>query len=118
MKLPGMPGELLLVRLAVGSSGVTDALYRVRGTRLDRLHVPGLAGDGVTTALVGRTYVDLDCGPRLRTLEEVALAPTGSGWRVTEFRLTLRGDRFSPTGVRRRPSVAASDVRRCPIRRW
>jgi hypothetical protein len=113
--VPGIAERLLLVRAATSRSGVVDAVYRRCGGRLERIHVEGMPQDGLVTAIVGRVYADIDCGPRPRTISQLGLEPVGRRWRVQRFDLELVGGRFVLTTARR--SVQSVVVRRCAIDR-
>ena len=94
IRLPGVREAVLLLRARSGSEGFVDGLYRLRGSQLERLHVEGGIGDGVATAVVGRTYVDVDCGAPPRSIAQIELEALGRLWRRTELTFVLRGARF------------------------
>jgi len=116
--VPGAPGAFLLLRATTGRDGFFDALYRVRRGRLERVHVRGPFGDGLITAYVGTTYVDIDCGPRVRTVVQVVQQPIGRLWRRALLTFTLRGRTFDLTHVSRGLITSAeAGHRRCNVAR-
>ena len=118
IRVPGVSGALLLLRVESGRDGFLDGVYRASRGRLERLHVSGGAGDGLATAVLGRTYVDVDCGPRRRSVTQVELAPLGRLWRRIELVFALRGDRLVRVGASRHVvGAAAATHRRCTVLR-
>lgn len=115
MRVPGVRGTLLLVRERTSRSGVTDAVYRLRDRRLERVRV-GSAPDGLVTAMGAAGFVDFDCGTAPRTIVQITAEPRGSVWRETVLTYAMQPTGFVLARVERRTvgaAVAAS--RRCPV---
>jgi hypothetical protein len=112
----GAGGALLLVRASAGRSGVVDALYRVHRGRIERVHVEGMAADGLVSAFAGRAYVDIDCGADARTVVQVEETPTPHGWRETVLTFRLRQRLLTLVGVTEK-IVTHTRTRRCAVLR-
>lgn len=115
IRLRGLRGALLLVR--VGSrANVTDAVYRVSGGSVRRVHVRGASGDGLVQGGGSATVVDFDCGIAPLTVDQIAARPNGSRWdeTVLTYALGVRG--LVLQHVRRVTiSARAAATRRCAI---
>jgi len=111
LHVPGVRGDLLLVRTAAGRDGVVDAVYRVAGERIERLR-PHL----FVTAIVGSAYLDIDCGAAPQTISQIALEPRGAAWRKTEATYALRGGRLVLVrATRTTVHGAEASHRRCAV---
>jgi hypothetical protein len=116
MHVRGVAGALLLVRVHSARSGVTDAVYRLRGGRLARIPIGGGLPNGLVTAAGAAGFVDFDCGAAPETVVQISAEPRGSVWRETVVTLTLRTAGFVPTRVDQVTlSGAAAGRRRCPL---
>ena len=118
MRMHGLPGVLLLVRVGSGRSGVVDAVYRLRGRTLERVRVGRRAPYGLVTAAGASGFVDFDCGRAPRTLEQITAEPHGTVWRETVATYALQPTGFALVHISRRTvSAAAASQRRCPVTR-
>ncbi|HET7146152.1 MAG TPA: hypothetical protein VFI10_03040 [Gaiellaceae bacterium] len=114
----GLPGVLLLVRVGTGRSGVVDAVYRLRGSVLERVRVGRRAPYGLVTAAGASGFVDFDCGRGARTIEQITAEPHGTVWRETVATYALQPAGFALVDVSRRTvGAAAASQRRCPVAR-
>lgn len=119
LRIHGVSNALLLVRTASTRSGVTDEVFVVSERRLVPVPLVGGPYGGLVTAIVGRTYFDVDCGSGARTLVQLEIEPSGNRWHQTRHTFVLRHGRFELASVTIRTSpVAAAIHRRCAIVRW
>lgn len=115
IRLRGLHGSLLLVR--VGSrANVTDAVYRVSGGAVRRVHVHGASGDVLVQGGGSATVLDFDCGVAPLTVDQISAQPNGSRWdeTVLTYALGVRGLVLQQV---RRITVSAriAATRRCAI---
>lgn len=111
----GLAGSLLLVRIG-SPANVTDAVYRVLGGSLRRVHVHGATGDALVRGGGSATVLDFDCGIAPLTVEQIAARPDGNRWdeTVLTYALGVRG--LVLQQVRRITlSARAAATRRCQI---
>jgi hypothetical protein len=111
----GLAGSLLLVRIGPRDQ-VTDAVYRVAGATLRRVHVHGAADDGLVQGGGSATVLDFDCGDAPLTVEQIAARPDGGRWdeTVLTYALDVRG--LVLRQIRRiTVSARAAATRRCEI---
>ena len=118
IRLRGVAGALLLVRVAGSRTGFVDAIVRIDADGARTLRIRGGVGGGLVTALVGRTYLTPDCGAAAGTVSQVRLEHVAGQWRRTVRTFVLRGDEFVPAGTTRRlVSDAAAARPTCAIAR-
>jgi hypothetical protein len=92
MRVHGLGGALLLVRFGPRLA-VTDAVYRVTGDSLRRVHVRGSAIDALVRAGGTASFTDFDCGSAPLTVDQITAQPNGSRWdeTVLTYALSVRG---------------------------
>jgi hypothetical protein len=115
LRVRGLAGSLLLVR--VGSrANVTDAVYRVSGGSVRRVHVHGAAADALVQGGGSATVLDFDCGVAPLTVDQIAARPNGSRWdeTVLTYALGVRGLVLRHV-ERVTLSARAASTRRCAI---
>jgi hypothetical protein len=115
MRLRGLRAVLVLVRIG-SAPHVTDAVYRVTGGTLRRVHVHGAQEDGLVQGGGSATVIDFDCGAAPLTVEQIAARPDGARWdeTVLTYALGVRG--LVLQNVRRvSVSARAAATRRCAI---
>jgi hypothetical protein len=117
-RVPGVDGTFLLLRRASGSDGFLDAVFRVHEGRLRRVHVRGPYGDGLVTAYVVTTTIDIDCGAAPGTVVQVEQQPLGPVWQRTLLTFALRNDVLTFTHATTSVvSGAQAGHRRCNVAR-
>ena len=115
LRVHGLGGALLLVRFG-SKAAVTDAVYRIAGGALQRVHVRGAANDALVRGGGSATFVDFDCGSAPRTVVQITAQPRGSRWdeTVLTYALGVRGlvlQHISRITV----SAQAASTRRCAL---
>ena len=115
MRVHGLHGALLLVRFG-SKAAVTDAVYRVTGDALQRVHVRGVAADALVRAGGSATFVDFDCGSAPLTVDQISARPNGSRWDETVLTYALGSRGLVLEHVRRITlSGLAASTRRCAL---
>jgi len=115
MRVRGLDGALLLVRFG-SKLAITDAVYRVTGDSLQRVHVRGGGTDALVRAGGSASFTDFDCGRAPLTVEQITAEPNGSRWdeTVLTYRLGARG--LVPQQIQRiSVSGQAASKRRCTL---
>jgi hypothetical protein len=115
LRVHGLDGVLLLVRFG-SKVAVTDAVYRVTGGAVQRVHVRGVATDALVRGGGAGSVVDFDCGSKPLTVDQISAEPNGSRWNETvlTYALSVRG--LVPQSVRRITiSARAAATRRCAL---
>jgi hypothetical protein len=117
--VPDVDGTFLLLRTTSGRDGFLDAVFRVYDGRLRRIHVRGGPyGDGLVTAYVVTTTIDIDCGAAAGTVVQVEQQSLGRIWRRTLLTYAFKNDVLRFTHARTSiVSGAQAGSRRCDVAR-
>lgn len=116
LRVHGIRGMLVLVRVRRAAAAFVDAPYQLRDGKLRRLHVPNGQVDGFAIGGTGDTYLDYDCGAATHTVVQISGEPRGAHYRTTFATFTLARNAFRLTSVTRKSlTVEQAAHRRCAI---
>jgi hypothetical protein len=115
MRVRGLDGVLLLVRFG-SRLAVTDAVYRVTGGAVTRVHVRGASTDALVRGGGSGSIADFDCGRAPLTVDQISAVPNGARWNETVLTYGLSTRGLVLQRVRRITiSAQAAGTRRCAL---
>jgi hypothetical protein len=115
MHVRGLAGTLLLVRFG-SRLAVTDAVYRVTGGAVTRVHVRGASTDALVRGGGTGSIADFDCGSAPLTVDQISAVPNGARWNETVLTYGLSTRGLVLQQVRRITlSARAASTRRCAL---
>jgi hypothetical protein len=95
---------------------VTDAVYRVTGDALTRIHVRGASTDALVRGGGTGSIADFDCGSAPLTVDQISAVPNGARWNETVLTYGLAARGLVLRRVRRITiSAQAAGTRRCAL---